>query len=389
MKNRKVFIIAGIVLLATILIFATAASRRGIKPETVKTTVASKGDIKAFLSTNAIIKSKNSKSFTGMPQLPVKTVRVKVGDSVSDGETMLEYDVADMNTSVAQARIQHNNAILQRKELANQKKQLEETIARLDRDIKQLEESTDPSDLLQLQTLRQKRESLQPVSNERLKLADNAVSLAKLALDSAVDKLNKYKSGIVAEFDGIVTAVNAVEGTSLNPAQPAVVVQQLENLKAVLSLGKYDAAKVKPGQEAVVKSGGKTYKGKVAFVSPAAEKTVSMAGQDTSLQAEVDILDESPDLKVDFDANVDILLGNAQDVVKIPVESVKHDKTGRSYAFRIVDQKADQTELKLGLQSDTEVQVVEGLSPGDTVIVNPSIAIRDEVAVKVASSEEK
>jgi HlyD family secretion protein len=380
--KKKALVITGIILIAAVLLVAMTAGRRGVKPEVVKTASVIKGDLKSYLSTNAVIQSKNTKDYIGAAQLTVKSVNVKVGDKVKKGQVMLNYDLYDLNSNLAQAQLQYSNAVLQKKELIDQKKQVEDTIANLDIEIKQMEASKNPTDKVQLQTLKQQRESIQPISDEKVALMANSVSLAKIALDSAASKLEKYKEGIVADFDGVVTQLNAVEQSTLNPAQPAIVIQQLNNLKAVVSLGKYDAAKVKLGQEAVLKNGNKQYQGVVSFINPAAESTVSAAGQDTSLEAEIDIINKNPDLKVDFGVNVDILLGSSKNVLTIPVECIKYDKDGNSSVFTLVDGKAKQVSVNLGLQSDTEAEVVSGLSLGDSVILNPSISIKEGTAVK-------
>lgn len=387
--KKKTIIILSLAIVAIAAIVAVNAGRRANKPEAVKVASVSQGDLKSYLSTNAVIESKNKKSYIGSAQLQVKKVNVKVGDSVKQGQVMLEYDLYDLTAGIDQAKLQHSNAVLQKKELESQKKKLDDTIADLDAQIKKLEASKNPADQVQLQTLKQKREAIQPISEEKIKLADNAVALAKLSLDSANARMDKARNGIVADFDGVVTAVNAAEGAALNPSQPAIVIQQLDNLKAVLSLGKYDAMKVQVGQEAILKYGEKTYKGKVSFIQPAAVKSAGMTGQETSLEAEVDIQDPSPELKVDFDVNVDILLGNVPDAVKIPVEAIKYNKTGESFVYKLNGDTADEIQVKLGLQSDMEAQVTEGLSKGDQVILNPGIDIKDGTLVKVDEGEKK
>ncbi|MHB1125414.1 MAG: efflux RND transporter periplasmic adaptor subunit [Bacillota bacterium] len=378
---KKTLVIIGVIVVVLVLV-AVAVGRGGGKPQIVKTAAVTRGDLKSYLSTNAVIKSKNMKSYVGTAQLPVRKVHVEVGDTVRKGQVMLEYDLYDMNTSMQQAKLQYDNALLQRNDLLNQKRHLDQTIGDLDQQIEELKESNNPADAVQLQALKQKREALQPISGNKIELADNAVSLAKLAYNSAASRYEKYKSGIVAGIDGVVTELYAAEGAMLNPAQPAVVIQQLSDLKATVSLGKYDALKVKVGQEALLSYGERTYQGVVSFISPAAVKAVSMTGQEKSLEADIDIQDAQPGLVLDFDVNADILLGSVNDVLKIPVECIKYDKSEGGYVYKLVDGKAKLVKVKLGLQSDMEAQVLEGLSLGDTVILNPGISIEDGTPVR-------
>lgn len=387
MKKKKGFIITIIILIIVIAAGFLLFRNKGSGYETVKTAAAAIGDIKSYLSTNATIESKSTKTYMGASQLTVKSITVNVGDKVSKGQLMLSYDLADLSTSLQQAGIQYSNALLQRDDLLNQKKQLEDTIKSLDSQITQLENSQNPINAAQLQTLKQQRNALQPISDEKIKLMDNSVSLAKLALDTAQSKYDKYKDGITADFSGTVTTLNAVEGSVLSPTQPAIVLQQLDNLKAILALGKYDAIKVKPGQEAVLTNGSKIYKGIVSYIDPAAVKVTSLNGQSTSLEADIDIPEPDFDLKVGFDVNADILVGSALNALKIPIECIKYDKGSKTSVFTVVNGIAKQVDVELGVQSDTEAQVVKGLNNGDIVILNPGISINDGTHVKIDKGE--
>ncbi|MDP4089187.1 MAG: efflux RND transporter periplasmic adaptor subunit [Bacillota bacterium] len=365
------------------------AVRRGRKDRniiTVKTSAAQVGEIKSYLSTTATIQSKNSKDYFGQ-QAKVKKVNVKVGDSVKAGTVMVEYEAQDLDTAVKQAQLQYDNAALSRNDLYNQNDSINSKIADLDKQINDLSSNPKPdaTAATTLSTLKSQRAALSPISNEKLKQADNAVSLAKLTLDSAKQKQSSNITTITADFDGVVTALNVVEGQMGNAAQPAVTVQDTSNLKAVLSLGKFDAAKVKVGQDVVITSGSSTYKGKVSFLDPAAGKAMSASGGDTTLGAEIDILDKAADLKINFDVDVDILVGQAENVLMVPAESVKSTKDNKSYVYVLEGNVVHEKNISTSIQSDTEVGVSDGIKSGEKVILNPSTSIQDGVKVKDAA----
>ena len=382
--KKRVFVIIGIILAVALIIGAIVYNQlqNASKPVIVKVSSVSRGDVKAYLSTNAVIQSKKIKDYAGAPQIAVKMISVKVGDLVRKGQVMLDYDIFDVSMAVTQADLQYKNAQLQKTDLAKQKRQIDDAIAKQDKLIKELEASINPADAMNLSAAKQKREAMQAISSEKVKLMDNSVALAKLGYDSAVARLDKVKNGLIVDFDGVVTALNAVEGSPISPGQPAIVVQQLDQLKAVMSLGKYDAPKVKVGQEVILKDGSNRYNGIVSFISPAAVKTVSATGQNISLDAEIDIKNPSPDLKIDFDISVDILVGSVKDATKIPVECIKYNKDGKSFVFKVDGTKARQVEVKLGLQSDMEAQVQNGVSSNDMLIMNPGIAIQDGTTIQ-------
>lgn len=233
-----------------------------------------------------------------------------------------------------------------------------------------------------INSLKAQKLQLQPSTDDKFQKADNAIELAKLKLNDAKQKLDKNQDSIVAEFDGIVTAVNAVEGALGTTGQVAVTIQDLEDLKGVVNVGKYDAPKIKVGQSAIIKNNGKEFKAVVSKINPIAQKTTSSSGTDTTLSIDVNITDKPEGLKVDFETDIDILLNEAGGTIKIPIESIKSDKTGRNYVYVIDGEKAVEKDVKVGVQSDTDAQVTEGIDAGQKVILNPSIAIKNGVLVK-------
>lgn len=411
--KKKIIIWAIIIAVIGGFVFLRISAKNKNQYQSVKTAEVTQGDIKSYLSTTAIIKSKNSKDYYGL-QGKVKKVNVKVGDSVKKGQVLISYDVQDLGAQVKQAQIQYDNAILSKQILVNGNnditskiadldKQISDTdkqLADLDNQINTLKSSKNPVDLEKLQSqdsplakkptltakreqLKSARDSLKPVSSEQLKQSDNQIQIAKIALDTAKTALEKNQDSIVSDIDGVVTALNTAEGTtSMGAAQPAVSVQDLSSLKAVVSVGKFDANKIQLGQEAVIKSGDKKYKGKVSFMDPVAKKTVTPTGGDTTLGVEIDILDNPEGLKVDFDADVDILLGQVSNVVKVPAECVKTTKEGKSYVYVVEGDKAVEKSVKTGIQSDMEMQIMEGINKGEKVIPNPANTITNGVLVK-------
>lgn len=376
---KKRFIVYSLIVLFIMSVgFLVVGRGKHQKMITVKTSVVDMGRIKAYLSTTGRVESQNKKEYYGR-QSEVQKVNVKVGDRVKKGDILVTYNTQDLSGTVSQAEIQYNNAILQREDLYNQNTGIKNKINDLDKQIRELEKSSNPTDLSKLESLKQQKNSLSPISNEKLKQADNSVKLAKLSLNSAKENLARNKNTIAAENDGVVTEVNVVEGAMGNAAQAAVVIQDTQNLKVVLSLGKFDAAKVRLGQEVVVNNGNNVYNGRVSFIEPAAKTTISAGGSETALGVEIDILDKSPDLKIDFDVDVDILVGQAQNVIKVPAESVKVEKGNRNLVYVLDGNTVHEKNITVGIQSDKEVEIKEGVNKGEKVILNPSNAIVEGV----------
>ena len=381
MKKKRRIITAIIIVAILALTIVIVNSQSKVKPFPVRTSEVIKGDIETVLSTNALIESKQTKDYMGKAQYTVESVNFEVGDMVKAGDILLSYEVKDYENAVLQAQIQYDNALLNKAELLEQKKDIEDEIKKLDEKIFILDGSSNPEDIANLQSLIQTRKSIQEISDEKIMLMDNSITLAKLQLDTYTDTLNEAMKGIVAELDGVVTQVNATESLPLSMAQPAFIVQQLDNLKGVISMGKYDAAKIRVGQKVTLKYESYTYEGRVSFIEPVASKDISMGSTDATILAEIDILNPDEHLKINFDVNADILIASAQQVLKLPTECLRYGKDGDISVFVIKDGFAVLTPVTTGIQSDIEVEIENGLSEGDVIISTPSENITDGAAV--------
>lgn len=391
MKKKVIAIIIAVVVVGGVFGLNRINKARN-QGSTVKTSEVMQGDLQVYLSSTALVKSQEVKDYYGA-QAKVTKVNVKVGDTVKKGDVLVTYDQQDLNTQVKQAEIQYNNALLQKQDLVNQNNDIKNKIAEYDKNIKEINAKIekikdDPFEMDSLQILNQdkatqeqKKAALAPISDTKLQQADNSINSAKLTLDNANSNLSKGVSSITADIDGVITAVNVAEGAIGNIQQAAVTVQNIANLKVTLSLSRYDAAKVTIGQDAVIKNNGKEYKGKVSYISPTAEIAKTSTSGEANLSVDINITDVNPELKIGFEADVDILLNEAKNVIKVPTESLKTDKTGKSVIYIVEDNKAVEKEVTKGIQSDTEVQV-EGVTTGAKVILNPTDTIKDGTLVK-------
>lgn len=351
------------------------------KPSLVKTAMAKEGEIRSYLSITGTIKSKNSKEYFGT-QSKIKRIYVKVGDKVKKGDVLIELDIPSMDESIKQGEIQYENALLQNRDLINQKNKIGEKIRDLDNKIKELENNINPNILPELQALKTQRENIQNISDEKIKQSQNSVTLAKISLDSLRKKKEETKDKIIADIDGVITAINGGEGAIINGMTPTIVIEDVQDLKAIISLGKYDINKVKVGQEVIIRGIQKNYSGKVSMIEPAAKKVTSPLGGDKTLDASIDILEKVDDLKIDFDVDIDILTGKVDKALKIPAECIRSEKGGKNMVYIFKEGKAVEREVKVGFQSDTEIEILEGVSLGEKVILNPSSNITNETVVK-------
>ncbi|WP_434306218.1 efflux RND transporter periplasmic adaptor subunit [Clostridium botulinum] len=350
--KKKTIIITGVVLLIGLFVILGIFKSKKNSNISVKTIKVTKGNVESYLSTTGDVVSKNKKEyFDG--QAKVKKVNVKVGDKVKKGQSLLNFDMSELENDRQVAQMEYDNAISQKKALKSQKNS--------------------------------EQNKMNSITSSQIEQVENAVRLAELKLESVNDKINESEE-TVADIDGIVTEVNAqAGGISTGQGQPLVVVENVDDLKVAVSLGKYDSTKVKKGMKAFVKNDDKKYEAKVDFIAPTAKKTVKEAGggNDTTLDCEIYLSkNNTKDLRIGFDVDIDILLGESKNVLKIPLESIKTDKYNKSHVYVVEEGKVKEKPVQLGTQSDMEAEIISGLKSGEKVILNPNASIKTGVSVQ-------
>jgi multidrug efflux pump subunit AcrA (membrane-fusion protein) len=65
----------------------------------------------------------------------------------------------------------------------------------------------------------------------------------------------------------------------------------------------------------------------------------------------------------------------------VPIEAIV-DKKGKKYVFKVVDGKAQLTEVTLGLTNENSVEIIDGVKMGDKVVVNGTEKLKDGQGIK-------
>jgi HlyD family secretion protein len=117
-------------------------------------------------------------------------------------------------------------------------------------------------------------QALEKSAERQVELAQANVHSAKEALKLA--KIVRDYTTLSAPFDGVITVRQAELGEIMVPGTPVVTLADLDHIWLRAYINETDIGRVRLDQSAVVKTDtypGKTYKGRVSFISPAAEFT--------------------------------------------------------------------------------------------------------------------
>jgi HlyD family secretion protein len=163
----------------------------------------------------------------------------------------------------------------------------------------------------------------------------------------------------------------------------ALTIKDDQDLVVELSLGRFDASKVKLGQTAQITYGLEKFAGEVIYINPAATSAGSslsalgsaVSAGESTLGVRVSIVDPK-NVIMDFEADVEILLEKKEKVLRIPVESIIYKAQGVPTVFVEKGGFLEEREVVLGLSSDNYLECVEGLALGERIVLNPSDSLK-------------
>jgi HlyD family secretion protein len=192
---------------------------------------------------------------------------------------------------------------------------------------------------------------------------------------------------IASPIDGLVLR-RFRESEGVVPAgEPLLEIGHPGQIEVVADLLSTDAVRVEPGAAVRIEQwgGDEGLGGRVRRVEPAGFMKVSALGVEEQ-RVNVIIGFDDPDragraLGDGYRVEVRIVVWEAADVIKAPVASLF--RRGDDWAVFVLDGgRARLRPVRLGRRSGTEAEVLEGLTPGDVVVIHPPDALADGVRAR-------
>ncbi len=157
-------------------------------------------------------------------------------------------------------------------------------------------------------------------------------------------------------------------GTRVTKGQPLFQIADLRNATVEAEVEEGDIPKIKKGQRVRIYLDAypeRDFTGTVTHVGIKA-KSGSTGATVFPVTIHLDLLDIP--LKIGFNATVDIEVLSKPDVLIIPSQALVREK-GSEYVWVVEEGVARRREVVSGAESDEEIEIVEGLEAGDTVVV--------------------
>ena len=182
-------------------------------------------------------------------------------------------------------------------------------------------------------------------------------------------------------LDGVVTARNYDQGDMYSMSQPLFVVQQINPLKALVSVSEKDYSLLKKGVKAEILTEaipGKTFAGQVALIHP----TIDAATH--TVTAEIHIPNAARELRPGMYGNARVIFGSASRILIPDGAIVKQQGSGVKTIFVLGEDNAVALRVvELGRHLGDQYEVLSGLEEGETVITSGQGALRNGTKVNV------
>ncbi|MDD3787370.1 MAG: efflux RND transporter periplasmic adaptor subunit [Petrimonas sp.] len=205
-----------------------------------------------------------------------------------------------------------------------------------------------------------------------------ATQLETLKADIALIQSRIAQTELRAPFSGVIGLRLVSEGAYASPAVVVAKLTKISPLKVEFSVNESQVNDIKPGTNLsfTVENDLETYYASVyAVESQLDEKTLS-------LKARARYPNPSGKIKPGQSATIEIQLNQVDNAIVIPsISTIK--EMGRDVAYVYSNGKAKRVTLDIGMRTPASVEVIKGMTEGDTLLTTGVMQLRDGLPVKV------
>jgi RND family efflux transporter MFP subunit len=299
---------------------------------------------------------------------------VDIGDRVKAGALLADITAPELDHQIAQAKatLTQNQATLQQTQAS--------------RDLADVTNGRDSK------LVKQGWLTLQQGDNDRLTLAAQkaAVGVAQsniAAQEAQIRILEQEKAyqRVVAPFDGVITQRNIDNGSLVQSGSTFMfTLMHPDVIRTQVYVPQDEAFGLGPGVDAVVRVPeipGRTFPGKVTRIASALQP-----GSRTLL-TEIDVPNPDGALSPGIYCTIELFIPRKTPSMIIPSDAVVFDRDGLHVAV-VENGSAHLKKIAIVRDFGTEVEVHDGVKPGDQVILNPMVNLVEgsKVAVRKAQT---
>jgi RND family efflux transporter MFP subunit len=320
----------------------------------------------------------------------IQTIHVDEGTHVKQGDLLLELDNREYLLDLENARAQYLQALSEL--LLEEQFAIEpdstvqpETIQELERLEKEFENAQDlyAKGLITRQDVEEKRQAYELAliesggKKEEIREAAKGVTQAYVNVQKA--ELNLEKTQIKAPFSGIIHRLQISPREHINSGQELFNLVNIREIEVHAKVLESEVGRMQEGRSVDVKFSAypeEIFQGKVKAISPVVDP------EDKTCNVIVSVANREEKIKPGMHAQVEIPAEIHMDRLLIPQNAVLV-RQGRKLAFVVEGDLAKWRYIEAGLENDQFVEVLDGVQPGDKVIVEGHFTLAHDAKVRV------
>jgi RND family efflux transporter MFP subunit len=415
--RRRKAIVCPTVLLVAAALAAAGCSKKEVgeveQPAPVQVTAVTQATIHNVVTGDGILYPYDQASVQPKISAPVEKFYVNRGDHVKKGQLLAELENRDLTAELAESQgareqaesnlrdttgaavpesvVKAQTDVDADKETADSAKRVLDSRRKLFEDGALARRQVDEAQVDWAQAnsaylaAQEHLRVLQAVAkDEQIKTATAQVSSA-VAHQSSLSAQLSY-SMMYSPIDGVIADRPLWTGEMASPTTPFLTVMDISRVVARVNIAQALAAPVKVGQPATITltDTGEKVEGKVTVVSPATDPS------STTVQVWVQADNPGDKLKPGASVHVGVVTGQAENAMVVPASAILPGEEGGTAVLVVTsDSIAHLRKVDLGIREGDKVQLMNGVSPGDSVVIVGGLGVDDKSKVKVLTQPEE
>lgn len=341
---------------------------------TVQVATAEEKPIQDVVTADAVLYPREQAAIVPKLNAPVKKFYVERGSKVHAGQLLAELEDRDLAGAVTENQGSYQQAEANYR-TATQKAQQDLVLAKQQFDAQQKvydnreslykQGAVSQKDVTDAQiALTQARDQYQVAQQQfDLQAAEGQLTAAKGKSSSAAAQLSYAR--IVSPINGVVTDRSIYAGEMAPPGAPILTVMDLSQVIARAHVAQQEAAELKVGDSAKISVPGETEEvsGKVTLVSPALDPN------STTVEVWVQAANPGGKLKPGTSVRVTIVSETVPKALVVPLAAILTGPDGATSVITLdSSNKPVRKPVKVGIRTENEAQITEGLNAGERVV---------------------
>lgn len=363
--------------------------------------VSEKTNLREIVKENGIVESKQvfsiSPAFDGEIY-----AKVKLGEEVKKGQVLAQLNSEDISNSIIQLDAQLKSIKAQTnitgpsnpqsKEIEIQKIKIET----LKRNFNKAEEDYNRTKMLydsgatpkiELDNMENTLKSLNDelrAQEELLYTMENNSKYTKAYYSGQLQSLQaqkdlliskKGKTVITSPVDGIITSISIKDMQKVNSLMSIMEISAKNDKVITSQLASEVAADLKLGDRVEIiyetKHNKNVFNGKISYISPYSSTQLSSLGieeQKTRIETTFTELNKIP---LGYKLDINFITLDKKNVIAIPKLSTFKEEDAY-YVFKIKDSKVVKQKIIRGMETSSEIEILEGLEQDDIILLDPN-----------------